>query len=118
MARLTLTDITAGYSLIGTINANNALIEAFAELSVQRDGEASNAWTAEMDASSQRLINLLDAVNNQEPATLSQLNAAKIAASTIVAASVTIADANSDWVSGTLEGVLDGIQGGTEGIEP
>lgn len=103
MARLTLTDIAAGYSLIGTINANNALIEAFAELSYQRDGEATNTLTADMDVNSNKLTNLAAGTNNSDAITLKQLNDASIVALTIAASAATLADAGANYVATTVE---------------
>jgi len=73
MAKLTLTDINGGYISVSAINANYALIEAALENTLSRDGTAPNTMSAGIDMnSSGRLVNLLDAVNNQEPVTLAQ----------------------------------------------
>lgn len=117
MAKLTLTDIAAGYNAVATINANNALIEAAIEGLYSLDGTTPNALTANMDANSNKITNLTDGTNNQDAVTLAQLNSYSIAAETAPATAVTIADANSDWVGETLEALLDGLQDGTEGIE-
>lgn len=118
MAKITLTDIAAGYSLIATINANNALIETALENTLSRDGTTPNTMSAALDMNSQAMNNLPDATAQQSPVTLAQLQAYAAASLTTVAGSVVqIADANSDWIATTLEGVLDGLQAGTEGFE-
>ena len=58
MAKLTLTDIAAGYALIATYNANNALIEAALENTVSRDGTSPNTMSAAFDMNSQQIVNL------------------------------------------------------------
>jgi len=103
MARLTLTDISAGYALTTTINANNALIEAFAELVIMRDGTATNTWSANQDANSKNLNNLPDATANQQPVTLAQLNAASVTALTAAGTAVTIADAAGNFTATNAE---------------
>lgn len=58
MAKLTLTDIAAGYALIATINANNALIETAMENTLSRDGTTPNTMSADLDMNSQQVTNL------------------------------------------------------------
>jgi hypothetical protein len=72
MAKLTLTDIAAGYLSVSTYNANNTLLNAAVENTLSRDGTSPNTMEAQLDMNSQRLVNLPDAVANQEPITLSQ----------------------------------------------
>ena len=109
MAKITLTDIAAGYALITTINANNALIEAAIENTVSLDATSPNAWTAAQDANSQKLTNLPDAVNDQEPATLAQLTAALTASSSVAAANTTVADAAGYWTAVNGEAIFKEI---------
>ena len=80
MAKLALTDIAAGFVLVATINANNALIEAALENTLSRDGTTPNTMSAALDMNSQNINNLPDATANQSPVTLAQLNAASISA--------------------------------------
>ena len=72
MAKLTLTDISSGYQSLSTQNANNDLVEAAVENTLSRDGTGPNTMNAQLDMNSQRLVNLPDAVANQEPVTLAQ----------------------------------------------
>ncbi len=73
MAKLSLSNIGAGYSSVSTINANYALMEAAMENTLSRDGTTPNVMNANIDMNSAgRLVNLQDAVNNQEPVTLAQ----------------------------------------------
>lgn len=75
MAKLTLTDITSGYGLTTTLNANNALIEAALENTLSRDGTGPNTMSVSIDMNSQRITNLPTAVNSSEPVTLGQIDA-------------------------------------------
>lgn len=72
MAKLTLTDISAGYDT-ATINAaNNLLIETAMENTLSRDGTSPNQMEANLDMNSYRIQNLPNAVNNSEPVVLGQ----------------------------------------------
>ena len=75
MARITPTTITGGYASIDALNANFVALAAEFEKPIYKDGETDNAWTANQDANSKKLLNLPDAIDAQEPATLSQLDA-------------------------------------------
>lgn len=76
MAKLTLSDLnTAGTSLVSLIsayNANNALIESALENTLSRNGQSPNAMGANLDMNSYRIMNLPNAVDNQDPLTLAQ----------------------------------------------
>ncbi len=74
MAKLTLTDISSGYSSVSVINANNALIETALENTLSRDGTSPNQMNANLDMNSYRVTNLVTAVSNDEPVTLGQAN--------------------------------------------
>ena len=58
MAKLSLTDVSAGYVLVATYNANNALIEAALENTLSRDGTTPNTMSAALDMNSQFITNL------------------------------------------------------------
>lgn len=58
MAKLSLTDVAAGYQLVAVYNANNALIEAALENTVSRDGTTPNTLSADLDANSQQITNM------------------------------------------------------------
>ena len=78
MAKLTLLDVTATQSqtsLAGTLNTNNTLLESALEKTLSRDGTSPNQMEAPLDMNSMRILNLPDAAQNQEPATLAQVNA-------------------------------------------
>lgn len=107
MAKIVLQDIASGYNL-SKINAN------FQEIASQLNnlvfyrsdtGAEPNALAADQDANNYTLFNLRDAVANQEPVTLSQMNArlASIVASGIdTSANYTV---TGDWTfsGGTID---------------
>ena len=74
MAKLTLTRMAGGYLTTAAMNANQVLLEAALENTLSRDGTSPNAMASQLDMNSFRLVNLVDAVNNQEPVTLAQAN--------------------------------------------
>ena len=79
MPKLTLTDLTSltnQTSAISTINANNALIEALAELLVSRDGTAPNTMTADLDINSKKLLNVASGTAAADGVNYAQLTAA------------------------------------------
>ena len=72
MAKLNLTDVSGGYNLVATYNANNAAIEAAIENTLSRDGTTPNTMSADLDMNSQRIVNVptvptndTDAINSQ-----------------------------------------------------
>lgn len=68
MAKLALTDISAGYVLVATYNANNALIEAALENTLSRDGTTPNTMSADLDMNSQQITNLPTPTSNPHAA--------------------------------------------------
>jgi hypothetical protein len=72
MAKLTLTDVSSGYGSTSAINSNNDAIETALENTLSRDGTGPNTMSAQLDMNNQRIVNLPDAVADQEPITLSQ----------------------------------------------
>ena len=109
MPKLTLTDISSGYSSTTTINANNALVETALENTLSRDGTSPNTMSANLDMNSNKVTNVTDGTNNQDAVTLAQLNAASVVASTAAGTAVTIADANGNYTNNTAESVLEEI---------
>lgn len=75
MAKLTLTDIAAGYLSIATYNANNVLLEAALENTLSRDGTAPNTMSADLDLNSNKITNLTDGTNAQDAVSLAQVQA-------------------------------------------
>lgn len=75
MAKLTLTDVSAGYLSVATYNANNALIEAALENTVSRDGTSPNTMSADFDMNSNKVVNVTDPTNNQDAATKAYVDA-------------------------------------------
>jgi hypothetical protein len=73
LAKLTLSDITSGYSTPAKLNANNALIEAAFERCVFRDGTAPNTMLASLDMNSQRIINLPSPIDGNDAARYSDV---------------------------------------------
>jgi hypothetical protein len=70
MAKLTLSDLSSlanQTSAISTINANSALIETALENTLSRDGTSPNAMEASLDMNNNRILNLPEAVADQEP---------------------------------------------------
>jgi len=79
MAKLSLTDIAAGYLSTTVINANNALLEAALENTLSRDGTSPNTMSATLDMNSNTISNVADGVNAQDVSTKAQLDAAVLA---------------------------------------
>lgn len=69
MAKLTLTDISSGYSSTSTINTNNGLIETALENTLSRDGTSPNTMSANLDMNSNKVVNVTDPTGNQDAAT-------------------------------------------------
>ena len=86
MAKLTLTDISSGYLSTTTFNANNTLIENALENTLSRDGTSPNTMGANLDMNSNKIVNVTDGTNDQDAATVAQLNA--ISAGSVTALSV------------------------------
>ena len=66
MAKLTLTDLKGGYLTVAAVNANYDLLETALQNTLSRDGTSPNAMGAQLDMNSFRLVNLVNAVNDQE----------------------------------------------------
>lgn len=75
MAKLITTDVsnfqneTAAANII---NNNFAAVETAVEKTLSRDGTSPNQMGADLDMNSNRILNLMDAVSDQEPVTYSQ----------------------------------------------
>src|SRR5438445_13774543 len=76
MAKLTLSDIANlqnESTVVTTLTANNNATEAALEKTLTRDGTAPNQMQADFDMNNHKIINLPDALTDQEPATFGQL---------------------------------------------
>lgn len=81
MAKLTLTDLVSlsnETSVVNAINNNNAATELALENTLSRDGTSPNEMEANLDMNDYRILNLPDAILDQEPVTKAQLDAATI----------------------------------------
>lgn len=58
MAKLTLNDLTSGYSAPTVVNSNNSLVEAAIENTLSRDGTGPNSMGADLDMGLNRILNL------------------------------------------------------------
>lgn len=97
MAKITLSDITGNYGSQQLHNANSDAIEAeFNDKVLYRDNPEGepNQMENNLDMNSNRIINLPDAEQGNEPATLDQLNA--IVAGSNTSAYATVADMLTD----------------------
>lgn len=74
MAKITLTDLVSGYDIKTAHNANNTILENFSDNCLSLDGTTPNSMAAQLDMGSNRIINVADGVNDQDAATVSQLN--------------------------------------------
>lgn len=68
MAKLTLNDVTSGYSAATLINANNAATEAALENTLSRDGTGPNEMEADLSLGGYRITNLAAPVNPNDAA--------------------------------------------------
>lgn len=58
MPKVTLNDVTSGYSAATVVNANNDRVEAALENTLSRDGSTPNTMGASLDMNSNRVINV------------------------------------------------------------
>lgn len=105
MAKLTLTDISSGYALTTTVNANNALIETALENTLSRDGTTPNTMGAALDMNSNKINNLTDGVNNQDAVTVYQLTQATLGVAPN-ASNVSVTDAGANYTNTNVEDIL------------
>jgi hypothetical protein len=94
MAKITLTDIAAGYLSIATYNANNTLIETALENTLSRDGTSPNTMSANLDMNSNKVTNITDGTSAQDAVSKAQLDAI-VASAGAVATLVDLTDVTS-----------------------
>lgn len=73
--KINLTDLSNlqnEVTAVAAINGNNNIIEAAVENSISRDGTAPNQMNSDFDMNSNKILNLPNAVSDQEPVTYSQ----------------------------------------------
>lgn len=107
MSKLTLDDIVSGYNSNTTHNTNNTLIENAIENTLSRDGTGPNAMSAPIDMNSNRVLNLPEPVNVNEPARLQDVQNA-IAGNT-AANLITSDDGSSGTLWTTVQGFINKI---------
>lgn len=76
MTKLTLSNVTNlqnESAAVTTLTQNNVATVAALENTLSRDGTAPNQMLADFDMNSNRILNLVDATTDQEPATFGQL---------------------------------------------
>lgn len=73
MAKITLTDLTAGYNLATRYNANNTAIEAAIENTLSRDGTAPNDMEVDLNMGGFRVANIGAPVNPTDAVRLQDL---------------------------------------------
>lgn len=89
MAKLTLSDLTSGYSAVAVINANNALIEAALENTLSLDGTEPNVMDDELDMGGFRITNLAEPTSSTDAVRL--VDVANIVAGGDINISATVA---------------------------
>jgi hypothetical protein len=72
MSKINLTDITGGYQSTAVHNTNNQTLEDAIDNTLSRDGQGPNQMEFQLDMNSNRIVNCLNAVHQQEPVTLAQ----------------------------------------------
>lgn len=73
MAKLTLTDITGGFGSVDALNANFTAIENAIENTLSLDGTTPNSMSADIDAGSNKVINVADGVSSTDAVNVRQL---------------------------------------------
>src|SRR5258705_8187157 len=104
MAKLTLTDVgnlQNESTVITALKSNNNVTEIAMENTLSRDGLAPNQMLSNLDMNNYKVINLPDALTDQEPVTFSQLNAAKtVPLGQVIGTDMQAWDADLDAVAG------------------
>lgn len=90
MAKITLTDLTAGYNLATRYNANNTAIEAAIENTLSRDGTAPNDMESDLQMGGFRISNVGAPVNLTDAARLQDI------ADVVAGGDINI-DVSADW---------------------
>jgi hypothetical protein len=101
MPKITLTDLanlSNETTVVNSINGNNTTLENAIDNTLSRDGTSPNEMEADLDMSSNRILNLPTATNATEPVTKAQLDAA----STTVQFSGTVVESFTATAAQTL----------------
>ena len=75
MPKVTLTDLSAGYGLATSYNANNDALEAAFDNTLSRDGSTPNTMQASLDMNSNQVINVANGTNPTDAVNLAQVQA-------------------------------------------
>lgn len=104
--KLTLIDISSGFK--GTdIQTNFTSIEDEFDKVVYRDGTSPNQLTDDLDANSNRIVNLANAVNNSDAATLADVQAQTTEdATSKPATAITVSDSSGYFAGANVEAVF------------
>lgn len=105
LAKLTLTDITSGYSVASKLNENFEAIEEALENTLSRDGTSPNQMDATLDMNSKRIINVGAPSNPNDAARLQDVQDA-LSGDEPTAVFVSIADSGGFFSSTNVEGAL------------
>ena len=103
MAKLTLTDIVAGYSTVTAYNNNNTAIEAAIENTLSRDGTAPNTMGTDLDMGSNKVVSMADPTSDYDGVNKRYGDANYGGASVIAAAASAAAAAVSEANAATSE---------------
>src|SRR5260370_23449182 len=111
MAKLTLQDVANlqnESTVITTLASNNNSTEIAMENTLSRDGLAPNQMLSNLDMNNYKIVNLPNALTNQEPATLKQLNDARtVPLGQVIGTNVQAWDTDLDAVAGlTTTGLI------------
>lgn len=115
-----LTNLQNESTVVAAINSNNTSIENALQNTLSLDGSSPNSMQADLDMDSNSILNLPDAVTEQEPVTLGQFNDAldALEAGVVLDAPYVMMSANSTTTServltaGTDITITDGGAGG------
>lgn len=115
MPKVTLTDLSAGFGSVGTINANNTTLETAFDNTLSLDGSTPNTMSADLDMGSQEIINLADPTTNNSATNKSYVDSLALGSLTDVTFDTTLTVTNTLSDTIVLEAVSTATQSTTEG---